>query len=250
MTQRRTEQIPLEDGSELRLTVAEPDSVDRSGADRFGVDRFGADGGGAVRGGIVVVHEARGVTDAVRDLADGLAGEGWLVVVPHLYHRDGADELPADGDLDQLRDHVQRLSADSVLADTDASFRWLARRHVTADRMGVVGFGLGGSVALIVAARRDLGAAVSVAVTGVMHPLSETLPPLVVAAPELRCPWLGIVGGDDRVPEDEVHKLRDAAASADVATDLVHFPGEFDGGQASMQEAWTRTLNWFDSHMR
>ncbi|MGH3977866.1 MAG: dienelactone hydrolase family protein [Pseudonocardiaceae bacterium] len=233
MTARRTEQIPLEDGSELRFTVAEPES--------------------AIRGGIVVVHEARGVTDAVRELADGLAGEGWLVVVPHLYHRDGTDELPADGDLAQVRDQVQRLSADSVLADTDASFRWLAQRGVSADRMGVVGFGLGGSVALIVAARRDLGAAVSVAAVGVVRPLSETLPPLVAAAPELRCPWLGIYGGGGLVPEEEIDKLRDAAAAADVATDLVHYPGahhRFDTDQAAIAEAWTRTLNWFDSHMR
>lgn len=231
MSERRTELIPLADGSELRLTVAEPDS--------------------SVRGGIVVVHEARGVTDAVRQLAEGLAAEGWLVVMPHLYHRDGADELLADGDSDQVRDRVQRLSADSVLADTDASFRWLADREVTGDRMGVVGFGLGGSVALIVAARRDLGAAVSVTAVGVLVPVSETLPPLVAAAPELRCPWLGIYGGDGQVPDDEIEKLRDAAASADVATDLVHFSGSrFDTDPDAAAEAWTRTLNWFDSHLR
>ncbi|MQA13461.1 MAG: carboxymethylenebutenolidase [Pseudonocardiaceae bacterium] len=238
MTQRRTEQVPMPDGSELRLTVVEPDPAHRSGV---------------IRGGIVVVHEARGVTDAVRNLAEGLAAEGWLVVVPHLYHRDGADELPADGDRDQLRDQVQRLSADSVLADTDASFRWLAGRQVSADRMGVVGFGLGGSIALIVAARRDLGAAVSVAAGGIITPLSDTLPPLVEAAVELRCPWLGIFGADRQVPEEEVHKLRDAAACADVATDLVYFPADdhrFDDDQAGIREAWMRTLNWFDSHMR
>lgn len=230
MSARRTELIPLVDGSELRLSVAEPES--------------------SVRGGIVVVHEARGVTDAVRWLAGGLAAEGWLVVMPHLYHRDGADELLAGGDPDQVRDQVQRLSADSVLADTDASFRWLADHEVTGDRMGVVGFGLGGSVALIVAARRDLGAAVSVAAVGVLGAVSETLPPLVQAAPELRCPWLGIYGGDGLVPDDEIDKLRDAAAAADVATDLVHFPGSFDTDPDAADEAWTRTLNWFDSHLR
>lgn len=229
-----TELVPLPDGSELRLTVAEPDS--------------------SVRGGIVVIHEARGVTDAVRGLAAGLAVEGWLAVVPHLYHRDyhrdGADELIDEDEADEA---VQRLSADSVLADTDATLQWLADREVTGDRMGVVGFGLGGSVALIVAARRDLGAAVSVAAVGVLNPVSETLPPLVEAAPELRCPWLGIFGGDGELPDAEVTKLRDAAASADVATDLVHFPGghhRFDTDQADAAEAWTRTLNWFDSHLR
>ena len=81
MTDIRTETVPLVDGSALRLTVAEPVS--------------------AIRGGIVVLHEARGVTDAVRGLVHGLAGDGWLAVAPHLYHRDGADEL--DGDADDAR---------------------------------------------------------------------------------------------------------------------------------------------------
>lgn len=232
MTERATEQIPLDDGSVLRLTVVEPD--------------------GAQRGGIVVVHEAHGVTDAVLQLADGLAAEGWLAVVPHLFHRDGHAGAPADQHPDEVRGRVERLSADSVLADTDASFRWLARRGVSADLMGVVGFELGGSVALIVASQRVLGAAVSVAAVGVLHPLSAELPALVQAAPELQCPWLGIYGSED-VPDDEVQKLREAAESAQVATDLVHFPDgtyRFDTDQSAAVEAWARTLNWFDSHLR
>ncbi|MGH3798863.1 MAG: dienelactone hydrolase family protein, partial [Pseudonocardiaceae bacterium] len=129
MTQRSLEQIPLSDGSELRLTVAAPEST--------------------ARGGIVVVPEGYGVTDAVWQLAEGLAGEGWLAVIPHLYHRDDVDELSRDSDPEQVRNHVERLSAESLHADTDASLRWLAQHGVTADRTGVIGFGLGGAVALI-----------------------------------------------------------------------------------------------------
>lgn len=228
MAGRRTEQIPLSDGSELRLTVAEPESV--------------------IRGGIVVFHEARGVTDAVRQLADELAGEGWLVVVPHLYHRDTADELPDNAPEDVSR-HVERLSTAAVLTDTDASVSWLAARGVTADRTGVVGFGLGGTMALIVAALRDVGAAVTVAGIGIVAPVAPTLPALVEAAPELRCPWLGVYGADD-LPPDEVHKLQHAVQSAQMATDLVHFACRMRTGQSTAVEAWTRTLNWFDSHLR
>jgi carboxymethylenebutenolidase len=230
MMQRSLEQIPLSDGSILRLTVATPES--------------------AVRGGIVVGVEARGVTDAVWKLAAGLAGEGWLAVIPHLYHRDGIDGLPEDGDDngDTVRRHVERLTAESLHADTDAAFGWLARRGVSADRIGVVGFGLGGAVALIVAAHRDLGAAVTVGGIGVIEPVAATLPALVGVAPDLRCPWLGIYGQDGEVPEEEVHKLRDAAHSARVATDLVHCC--FDTDQSVAPEAWARTLNWFGSHLR
>ncbi|MGH3908321.1 MAG: dienelactone hydrolase family protein [Pseudonocardiaceae bacterium] len=231
MTERRTEQIPVSDGGELRLTIVEPES--------------------AMRGGIVVFHEARGVTDAVRQLAEGLADEGWLAVLPHLYHRDGADESPEDPE--QLCRRTARLTADSIRADADASLCWLGDRGVGADRIGVLGSGLGGTVALIVATERDLGAAVTIDGIGVVAPVSPTLPAMVAAAPELRCPWLGVYSRSGPVPEDEVHKLQVSVDSAQVATDLVHLcagASHFSTCHGTAAEAWTRTLNWFDSHLR
>jgi carboxymethylenebutenolidase len=114
--------------------------------------------------------------------------------------------------------------------------------------MGVVGCGLGGTVAMLVATRRELGAAVTICGIGVVRPVAAMLPSLVDIAPELRCPWLGIYGWDGGVPEEEVHKLRDAAHSAQVATDLVHCC--FHADQSVAPEAWARTLNWFGSHLR
>jgi carboxymethylenebutenolidase len=232
MTQRSLEQIPLYDGTALRLTVATPDCLCVTGA---------------VRGGIVVAPDVRGVTDEVWRLAAGLAGEGWLVVIPHLFHRDGVDELPS-GDGEGVRRHVERLTAESIHADADAALHWLAQRCVAADQMGIVGFGLGGAVALFVATQRDLGAAVSIGGTGVVEPVAAGLPALVEVAAELRCPWLGIYGQNGEVPEPDVNKLREAAHSAHVATDLVHC--RFDTDQSVAPEAWSRTLNWFCSHLR
>jgi carboxymethylenebutenolidase len=225
MTQRSLEKIPLADGRSLPLSVVAPES--------------------AMRGGILVGPGAWGVTDAVWRLADGLADEGWLAVIPHLYHRDGIDELPEDADA--VRGHVERLTAESVRIDTDAALDWLAQRDVAADRIGAVGVGLGGAVALIVATQRDLGAAVTIGGIGVVEPVAATLPALADIAPELRCPWLGIYSQDGDVPQEEVHKLRDAAHSAHVATDLVHCC--FDTDQSVAPEAWGRTLNWFASHL-
>ena len=85
-----------------------------------------------------MLHEARGITDAVRGLVRGLAAEGWLTVAPHLYHRDAADELGED-DGDRIREQVGRLDGDQVMADTDTAFGWLAEHEVSADRMGVLG---------------------------------------------------------------------------------------------------------------
>jgi carboxymethylenebutenolidase len=228
MTETRTEVIELDDGRSVRLTVAEPDRP--------------------VRGGLVVLHESRGVTDVVRGLASSLADEGWLAVAPHLYGAQNADEVT---DVDS---ELSRLSGDSVLADTDAAAVWLAERGVAADRTGVIGFDLGGAVAMVVASSRAVGAAVSVAGVGILAPLADGLPALVDVAGELTCPWLGIYGDDDAaIPVAEVEKLRDAAATAEVATDVVRFAGtdnRFDTDQQAGAEAWHRTLNWFDLHLR
>ena len=59
MTITRTETLSLTDGRELRVTIAEPDS--------------------AVRGGLVVLHEARGITEGVRSLVSSLGMFAWKV---------------------------------------------------------------------------------------------------------------------------------------------------------------------------
>lgn len=223
MAETRTEDFRLSDGRGLRVTYAEPERV--------------------TRGGLVVLHEARGVTETVHDMVRSLAAEGWLIVVPHLYPGESGS---AEVDPDEARDRVSGLSGESVLAATDIAFAWLGRHGLDADRIGVIGFELGGAVALVVAAGRDIGAAVTVAGGGILEPLSDGLPALVEVAGDLRCPWLGLYRdeGDD-ISADEVEKLREAASAARVATDVVRY--HFESGA---DQAWQRALNWFDAHLR
>ncbi|MEU5847411.1 dienelactone hydrolase family protein [Saccharopolyspora shandongensis] len=233
MTQTRTETLALTDGTQLRLTIAEPDNV--------------------VRGGLVVLHEARGVTERVRRLSSALAEEGWLTVAPHLYHRDGTDEIHDHHPDEQVHDQVQRLSGDTILADTDASFLWLSDRGVPADRQGVIGFDIGGSAALVVAASRTVGAAVSVGGRGILEPLSAGLPPLVEIACELSCPWLGLYGDNDEIEAGEVEKLREVTDAAPAVSDVVRYEGaghRFDRDAEAAAEAWRRARNWLDLHLR
>ena len=246
----RVETIPLVDDSELGLSVVEPE--------------------GAVRGGIVLLHDADGVTEHVTHILEGLADEGWLAVAPDLYHR--------------ARDGGESPDGRSVLADSDASFGWLADHGVPSDRMGVLGFDLGATAALVVASKRSLGAAVTVAAGGVRTPLAAGLPALLDVVGELTCPWLGLYGetGDDVDPAD-VEQLREAAHASDRVVDVVVYPasehrfdaagradaapapgtGEpaSDEGRASdaagdpddrgtVTEARSRVLNWFDAHLR
>lgn len=200
---------------------------------------------GVVRGGVVVLHEERGITGTMRALVSGLADEGWLTVAPHLYDGDSTET-----DAVTARDRANTLSGDSVLTHTDIAFGWLAQHGIEADRIGVIGFELGGAVSLVVAASRGIGAAVSVAGGGILQPASPGLPALVDVVSELRCPWLGLYG--DKVA-DEVALLRDAAKRSETANDVVLYPAadhRFDIYPDTGMEAWQRVLNWFDAHLR
>jgi carboxymethylenebutenolidase len=209
MTSTSTVDYQRTDGRALRLTFSEPE--------------------GALRGGLVVLHEADGVTDGVKLLLASLALEGWLTVTPHLEN--------------------DQLTQQDLLDATDITLAWLVERGVQADLLGVMGFDLGGTAALVVASHRKLGAAVSVGGQQVAE-----LPALVEIAGKLTSPWLGMYGdAGDEAGGAEVERLRDAAASAQVATNVVHYPGanhRFDADPGAAAEAWQRTLNWFDAHLR
>jgi carboxymethylenebutenolidase len=154
--------------------------------------------------------------------------------------------------------HMQALTSDGVMADVDAALAHLAGAGIPPERTGVVGFCMGGTITLITAARRDVGAAVSFYGGGVTEGRFG-FSPLVEEATRLRAPWLGLYGDlDQNIPVDGVEQLRAAAASSGQETELVRYPEAGHGFHCdqrasyepkSAQDAWARTLAWFDAHL-
>jgi carboxymethylenebutenolidase len=207
--------------------------------------------------GIVVVQEAFGVNDHIEDVTMRVANEGWLAVAPHLFHRSGDPKLGYE-DMADVMPHMTQLTADGVLSDIDVALARLAKSGIGPDRTGVVGFCMGGTVAFVTAVRRDVGAAITFYGGG----LAESrfgFGALLEEAPGLRAPWLGLYGDLDRgIPVDDVERLRSAAASSGQPTEVVRYPDAAHGFHcdrrssyepASAQDAWRRTLAWFDKHL-
>ena len=234
MSGTRTETIPLVDDTALEVSVGRP--------------------AGSVRGGIVVLP-AGAVTARIEEILGVLAGDGWLAVAPHHHASDAAGGAGGP------------VAAGAVLADSDVCFGWLAYQGVGSDRMGVLGFDRGATAALVVASQRSLGAAVTVAASGVSTPLADGLPALLDVVGELTCPWLGLYGEtDDSIDPADVESLREAAHASDRVVDVVVYPAQdhrFDVGTAASRtdaatvdadeaiaEARSRVLNWFDAHLR
>ena len=234
---RTVETVETTDGP-MDVVVAEPD--------------------GPRRGGVVVVQEAFGVTPHLRDVADRLAVDGWLAVVPALFHRTGAPVLGYD-DLDAVVPHMGALTADGIRADLGAALGVLGDAGVPAAACGVVGFCMGGTVALWAATELPLGAAVTFYGGGVVQGRFG-FPPLVELAPRLRAPWQGHYGDLDRgIPVEQVEALRRAAAGAPVDTEVWRYEGAGHGFNCDDRDAfhapaaavaWARMLDWFGTHLR
>jgi carboxymethylenebutenolidase len=217
-----------------------------------------AEPSGEPRGGVVVIQEAFGLTDHIKEVAQRLADAGWLAVAPALFHRSGSPVFEYGSDFKDLMPVFQSLHADGIDADVEAAIGYLQERGIPTERLGIVGFCMGGTVALHAATQFLIGAAVTFYGGGVAEGRFG-LDPLVVQAPKLQAPWLGLYGDLDKgISVEDVEALRIAAATAPVDTEVVRYP-EADHGfncdardsfhAESSADAWSRTLAWFDRHL-
>lgn len=105
--------------------------------------------------GVLVLHEAWGLVDQIRDVCDRLAREGFVALAPDLYRGLVAADPDAAAQL------MSGLDVARAGADLDAAVRaLLSDPRTQGGRVGAVGFCMGGQLALFVATRNPrIGAA-------------------------------------------------------------------------------------------
>lgn len=209
------------------------------------------------RGAVVVVQEAFGVTDHIKDVARRLADVGWSAVAPALFHRQGAPVLGYD-DFSKVMPVMSQLTAGGLATDLEATFAHLRSQGFEERRTAIVGFCMGGTVAFYAATLRPLAASVTFYGGGVGEGRFG-LPSLIELAPSLSTPWLGLFGDlDQSIPVADVERLREAVAAAPVDAEVVRYPDAEHGfhcderpsfNPTAAKDAWQRTLDWFDRHI-
>jgi carboxymethylenebutenolidase len=179
--------------------------------------------------GIVLLHEIWGVSRALGQIAERLAAVGYLVAVPHLYHR-SIDVGAAIGDDDYPTAAALRagLRCETLRADLGACTGWLRERGVR--RVGVLGYSMGGSLALWAATVLSINASVTFYGGGLTVSPWADIPAGLDCAQRLRVPWLGLYGGaDPATPPEEVSQLKVSASMAARPAVVVDFPGADHG---------------------
>ena len=205
--------------------------------------------------GVVVLHEAFGLNDDIRGIADRFAAEGYLALAPDLFSWGSTPRCLVSTFRDLLRRHGP--AHDRI----DGSRDWLAAHETCNGRVAVIGFCMGGGFALLAAPRPGYAAAV------VNYGLVPKDAERVLAG---ACPIVGSYGGNDRALRGHAARLEQALKADGVDHDVKEYPGvshsflnHHDGwlsatdritgfryGAAEADDAWARILEFFGRSLK
>jgi carboxymethylenebutenolidase len=177
---------------------------------------------------VIVIHEAMGLNEHIRDVANRFANLGYLALGVDLYTREGGP--PPTGDVQAMMARLFSMSDATVLGDLQGAADLLRARPDATGKVGCIGFCMGGRYTLLLAGAGDcLDAAVDCWGGFIDRATPEEIttperptPPLELAS-KLSCPLLAAVGAEDHNPSPEMAtQLRERAQQSgwDVKVDV------------------------------
>jgi carboxymethylenebutenolidase len=198
---------------------------------------------------VLVIQEWWGLDDWVKDQARALAKEGYVALAVDLYRGKVTNKQ------EEAHQFMSGLSSDQAMGDLKAAYAFLAARpDVKKDRIGAIGWCMGGRYSLSLATEEPQLKA-SVAYYGAA-PTDEA------AIARIQAPVLGNYGGDDKGPSPDAVKafeaaMKKAGKSIDVkiydgAPHAFANPNNPWGGyrEAAAKDAWARTSAFFAAHLK
>jgi len=212
-------------------------------------DAYVARPGKSPAAAVVVIQEIFGVNQVMRDITDGLAGQGYLAICPDLFWRiepgiDITDKTQAEWK--RAFELFNAFDMDTGVEDIAATIA-----HIRADagcngKVGAVGFCLGGALAFLTATRTDADAAVSYYGVGLENRVAE--------AEKLTHPLLMHIAEEDQFVPKPAQQIILQALKDHPQIESHTYPGcdhafARDGGEhydeAAAKLAGGRTLTFF-----
>ena len=196
---------------------------------------------------VVVIMEWWGLNDQIRGVADRLAREGYVALVPDLYHGH------VTTDPEKAHELLRALDDQDAISELGSAMEYLrSLPEVGKSRIGSLGFCMGGGLSLRLALHRsDLSGAV------MFYGQPETDPAELKGA---ACPVLGLFGEDDQgILHDRIMDmakgLNRVGKGAEVQIYSAAGHAFFNETRPSYskeaaEDAWKRTLAFFGKHLK
>jgi carboxymethylenebutenolidase len=204
--------------------------------------------------GVIVVQEWWGLNPHLEGVADRLAAEGFVALVPDLYR----GELAGHDEMDKAGQLMASLPMDRAARDMSGAVDFLAEHPAsTGDGIGVVGFCMGGGLALMLSTLRPDKIKAVVSFYGVLGFDDDNAPDWS----KLEAPVLGHYGEkDDFFPPEKARALEAGLRDLGKNVDITVHPGlghafaneddvfgTFDRDVAN--ETWQQTVSFLHEHL-
>lgn len=197
--------------------------------------------------GVVVIQEYWGLEPHIKDVAGRFTEHGFIALAPDLYHGKIAKEP------DEALKMAMALDLPQAVKEIGGAARYLiGRSDVRPKKVGVIGFCMGGRLALAFGAASDLVGAIAAFYPGGYRPTVED-------ARQLKAPILIHFGEDDHsIPSDHrAHIERTLKEAGRIAECHIYMGAPhafFNDTKAShrpesARQAWERTISWFSRHL-
>lgn len=212
---------------------------------------------------VIVWMEIFGVNAHIRDVTERVAREGYVALAPNFFHRTapdievGYDEAGMAAGIAQM----QKLHADSMIADARAALAFLRARPDTTAKAGVMGFCIGGHMTYLTAAETDVAAAASFYGGGIAAPQGPGGQPSPIhRTNKIKGRILCFFGGKDAmIPQAQVAAIRSALEEHSIRHEIVVYDAADHGffcdqratyHEASAKDAWERVKRFFAEELR
>jgi carboxymethylenebutenolidase len=194
--------------------------------------------------GIVMIHEWWGLNDNIKDMAQKLAGEGYMVLAVDLFK--GSVATTAE----QARAQVGALNQEEATANLKAAASYLRSRQAT--RVASLGWCFGGGQSMQLAISGE-----NVAATVIYYGNLVTEQEKLAA---IRWPVLGVFGdADQSIPVSTVQAFDQTLDNLGIENEIYIYPGVGHAfanpsganyAPEETQDAWQKTLEFLSKHLR
>jgi len=207
---------------------------------------------------VVIAFHIGGLDEFDKAMADRLAAEGYVAVVPDLFHRYTGEQMSGP-----RIERLDYLSDADIIADCNAAVSFLeSNSAVDSNRIGMTGFCMGGRIAWLMAAVNPTFKATVPYYGGhIMLPWGDSAQTPFDLTSNINCPMMfhfGATDGnpspDDRVKLDteltrlgKDHQFFEYAGAGHAFMDFTNPDRHHEGAAA---ESWPRTLEFFATHLK
>ena len=196
--------------------------------------------------GVIVIQEWWGLVPHIKDICDRFAAEGYVALAPDLYHGESTKSPDEAGKL------MMALRIDEAEKDMRGAIGYLLKHEASSgNKVGTVGFCMGGALSLYAASKNpQVGACV------VFYGVHPNVKPDFAS---LQAPVLGIYAEKDGfVTPTVVHELEAKLKEHGKSAEMHIYPGTDHGffndtrevyNEAAAKDAWRRVLSFYREHL-